>query len=272
MSVHQSPLKFSSSTTPPPENTAGDHDTTNRSNAAPKLRSRPVGEHARSFGFDWNNRAAQHRYRRELGLPDIHAAIINDDWDTARELVCAEDLGLLWFPPASHRGSPEWANALFSTNETRQHSAIIDMAIDKVSNTGTGSDVVAYGANLLTLSLLIPCPKNFRDKVFQMAAEQNSPYLHLPDGSGRTPLWIAVDKGEAGVVKFLLEAGVSPLSTCIFASEGNNGVPLACAAKKGDNEIFALCLEKVLNGFEITPYYPRESDPLHLQRWVKQKD
>ncbi len=272
MSVSQSHPKFSPSATALPVTTASDSGTTNSTSGMPQVRSRPIGEHAQSYGFKWNNRAEQHRYRRELGLPDIHAAIINGDWDTALELVCAEDLGLQWLPPASHNNSPSWTNTLFSKNETKQQFAIIDMANAKVQSTTIDPDVVAYGANLLTLSLLIPCPKVFRDKVFQIAAEQNSPYLHLPDGSGRTPLWIAVDKGDIDAVKFLLDAGASSLSSCIFASEGDNGSPLQWAATKGDKEIYALCLQMPVNNSLRSHIYYLPEDSLHLQRWAKNKD
>ncbi len=272
MSVSQSHPKFSTSATALPVTTAFDSGTTSSTSGMPQVRSRPIGEHAQSYGFKWNNRAEQHRYRRELGLPDIHAAIINGDWDTALELVCAEDLGLQWLPPASHNNSPSWTNTLFSKNETKQQFAIIDMANAKVQSTTIDPDVVAYGANLLTLSLLIPCPKVFRDKVFQIAAEQNSPYLHLPDGSGRTPLWIAVDKGDIDAVKFLLDAGASSLSSCIFASEGNKGSPLQWAATKGDKEIYALCLQMPVNNSLRSHIYYLPEDSLHLQRWAKNKD
>jgi hypothetical protein len=238
----------------------------------PQVRSRPVGEHARAAGFTWTQRAEQHRYRRELGLPEIHAAIINEDWETALELVCAEDLGLQWLPPSSHRSAPSWTTQLFSKSATNLQSTIVDIAIDKVSATSVGTEVVAYGANLITLTLLIPCPKAFRDKVFQLAASENSPYLHLPDGSGRTPLWIAIDRNDIDAVKFLLEAGASPNYVCPFASEGKNGLPLAWAATKSNNEVFALCLEKVLETYEISPWYSLELDPLRLQLWTKNKD
>ena len=42
----------------------------------PALRNRPAGWHAKSFGFDWNKRADQHKYVVKSGLPEVHAAMV----------------------------------------------------------------------------------------------------------------------------------------------------------------------------------------------------
>ena len=68
---------------------------------SPTLSARPAGWHAKSFGFDWNKRANQHKYLVKTGLPEVHAAIMNDDWDLALELICPEDFGLNWLPSTS---------------------------------------------------------------------------------------------------------------------------------------------------------------------------
>ncbi len=60
----------------------------------PALHTRPAGWHAKIFGFDWNKRAEQHKYEVKSGLPEVHAAIVNDDWDLALELICPDDFGL----------------------------------------------------------------------------------------------------------------------------------------------------------------------------------
>ena len=33
----------------------------------------------------------------------MHAAIMNDDWDLALDLICPEDFGLNWLPTTSQR-------------------------------------------------------------------------------------------------------------------------------------------------------------------------
>jgi hypothetical protein len=36
----------------------------------PALHTRPAGWHAKTFGFDWNKRADQHKYLVKSGLPE----------------------------------------------------------------------------------------------------------------------------------------------------------------------------------------------------------
>jgi hypothetical protein len=242
-----------------------------------KTHSRNVGEHARLLGYDWNKRADQHKYRTGQGLPEVHAAIINEDWDTALELMGPDDLGLMWLPPSSQRApskgadnhSSRWASVLPTTDPDKQQQAIIEMASDRVSTTTLDTNVIAYGANLLTLALLKPARQDVQEKIFQMALKHQSPYLRLPDGSGRTPLWLAVDKGNLACVETILKSGVIATEPCIFPGAGVNEHPLVLAATQGGREIFALCLESVFGEFECGNHYPLEVDHLQIRHWVQ---
>lgn len=244
---------------------------------APKTHTRNIGEHARMLGYDWNKRADQHRYRTGIGLPEVHAAIINEDWDTALELMGPDDLGLMWLPPCSQRTpskgadnhSSRWASVLPTTDPDKQQQAIIEMVSDRVSTTTLDTNVIAYGANLLTLALLKPARQDVQEKIFQMALKHQSPHLHLPDGSGRTPLWLAVDKGNLDCVETILKAGVIATEQCIFPRAGANEYPLVLAATQAGREIFALCLESVFGEFECDNHYPLELDHLQIRRWVQ---
>ncbi len=91
----------------------------------PIVNARPVGWHAKTLGFDWKRRSEQHHYRQSTGLPGVHAAVINNDWDTASELLCKEDIGMLWLPTTSQQNSAKngndteygtWASTLPSKN------------------------------------------------------------------------------------------------------------------------------------------------------------
>jgi len=77
--------------------------TNSNQTSSPALRTRPTGWHAKLFGFDWNKRSDHHKYLVKSGLPEVHAAIVNDDWDLALELIGPDDFGLVWLPPASQR-------------------------------------------------------------------------------------------------------------------------------------------------------------------------
>lgn len=247
------------------------------SHQLPKTMTRTIGQHARLLGFEWNKRADQHKYRTGLGLPEVHAAIINEDWDTALELMGPDDLGLMWLPPFSQRAPSKgadshfsrWASLLPSTDTDKQRQAIIEMVSDHVSTTTLDTNVIAYGANLLTLALLKPARKDVQEKIFQMALKHQSPYLRLPDGSGRAPLWVAVDKGNLDCIEMILKSGANAAEACIFPADGANEQPLVWAATRNSREIFALCLHSVMNEFECNNHYPIKSDPLKIRRWAQ---
>ncbi len=277
MSISQANSQSSPATPPLVTPTTTHVVISSNAHQAPKTHTRSIGEHARMLGYDWNKRADQHKYRTGLGLPEVHAAIINEDWDTALELMGPDDLGLMWLPPCSQRApskggdnhSSRWASVLPTTDPDKQQQAIIEMVSDRVSTTTLDTNVIAYGANLLTLALLKPARQDVQEKIFQMALKHQSPYLRLPDGSGRTPLWLAVDKGNLACVETILNSGVIATEPCIFPGAGANEHPLVLAATQGGREIFALCLNSVFGEFECDNHYPLESDHLQIRRWVQ---
>lgn len=101
------------------------------SSAAPSLNARPIGWHAQQLNYNWNVRGDQHKYLLANGLPEVHAAIINEDWDYASQIVCPDDLALVWKPPVSQRPptrqSPDshessWANPIVYLPEKMQRA------------------------------------------------------------------------------------------------------------------------------------------------------
>ena len=75
-------------------------DSTNRSSSnTPSMGTRPIGQHAKMLRFDWNDPSDRSKYLEETCLPEIHAAVVNDDWETAEKL-------LNW------RQSPRWPQKL----------------------------------------------------------------------------------------------------------------------------------------------------------------
>lgn len=276
MSISQTNPPPAIITTPHTPNALTNSVTTNHSHQSPKTFTRTTGQHARLLGYDWNKRSDQHKYQTALGLPVVHAAILNEDWDTALELMGPDDLGLMWLPPcgqkppskAADSHSSRWASVLPTTDPDKRQQAIIQMVSDRVSATTLDTNVIAYGANLLTLALLKPARKDVQEKIFRMALEHHSPYLHLPDGSGRTPLWIAVDKDNLACVELILKSGTTATKPCIFPGDGTNQYPLVRAATQGCREIYALCLESVMNEFECGHYYPLDKDYLQIRRWA----
>ena len=242
----------------------------------PALRNRPAGWHANSFGFNWNIRADQHKYLVKSGLPEVHAAIMNDDWDLALELICPEDLGLHWLPPASQRPSkennsaldaPNWAFELESQDKAIRNNAILNMAIHVTNITSTGDNCL-YGANLLTLCLLKPARPDVLQHVIYLAKTQAPHYLNLPDAIGRTPLWVAIENQDQASVQLLLKAGANPLQDCEFSAEGELKSPLSFAAKYASKEFYRDLVRAMIDHVKDFIPYDFIKDPAHLKRWA----
>jgi hypothetical protein len=243
---------------------------------SPTLSARPAGWHAKSFGFDWNKRANQHKYLVKTGLPEVHAAIMNDDWDLALELICPEDFGLNWLPSTSQ--SPQknsrmdleasrWPVTLLSQNQDARKHAIMNMAIQTCNATSIGNKSL-YGTNLLTLCLLKPALPEAMQQVITIADKQAPQYLNLPDALGRTPLWVALENQDQASVQLLLKAGANPLQACKFSAEGEAKSPLSLAAKSANKELFRDLLRAIVEqGKKSTPYNFND-DPLFLKRWA----
>ena len=242
----------------------------------PVVHSRPAGWHAKSFGFDWNKRSDQHKYLIKSGLPEVHAAIVNDDWDLALELICPEDFGLLWLPPASqspHKNSSTdldastWTIDLLSRKEGIRNNAILQMALHNTFVTSAGDNCL-YGANLLTLCLLKPAQPNVLQHFIDLAAKEAPKYLNLPDAVGRTPLWIAIENQDQASLNLLLKMGADPLQSCKFSKQAEPKSLLSLAAKSADKQIFCdLLRATVSQEKKFTPYDFNE-DPFYLKYWA----
>ena len=265
--VHQ-PHNLTTSTTVNP--------TSSSQTPSPALRTRPSGWHAKSFGFDWNIRADQHKYLVKSGLPEVHAAIMNDDWDLALELICPEDLGLHWLPPASQRPSkknnsgldaPNWALELESQDKAIRNNAILQMALYANTITSTGDNCL-YGANLLTLCLLKPARPDAVQHVITLAKTQAPHFLNLPDAIGRTPLWVAIENQDQASVQLLLKAGANSLQDCEFSADGEPKSPLSFAAKYANKEFFRDLVRAMIDHVKDFTPYDFNKDPLFIRRWA----
>lgn len=249
-------------------------------NQPPKLKNRTVGDHAKSFGYDWKNRADHHKYVLKTGLPEVHAAILNEDWDYAGEILCAEDIGLQWLPPVSQRNSPSgfnttdgfsWPVALPGTDQDKQNRAIVEMAIEFAGTTSVAGAGCLYGANLLTLCLQLPAPADFTQRVVDMAKRHAPVYLSLPDASGRTPLYIAIERQDADQIRALLDAGADPFIQCRIG-QGETPSTYQIAMKKEYENPFSILLEKMIPRFTPDGKYSVLNDDLSLKQWVAQHD
>ena len=202
---------------------------------------------------------------------------MNDDWNLALELICPEDFGLHWLPPASQSppkngctdlDASSWTVGLLSQNKNIQNNAILAMALHNTFVTSTGDNCL-YGSNLLTLCLLKPARPDVLQHVINLAAKEAPKYLNLPDAVGRTPLWVALENQDQASVQLLLRAGANPLQACKFSSEGKPKSPLSIAAKSADKELFRDLLRATNLGKSSAPYeYDSDEDPLYVKSWA----
>ena len=248
--------------------------------SAPTLQTRKTGWHARSIDFNWDKPIDRHRYQLKTGLPLVHAAMLNGDWELALELLSPEDLGMVWLAPASQRTPPgaptalhtsRWASQLPSNNDDKRQRAILEMAID-VAGMTTVDHHILQGANLLTLCLLLTVPSTVLDKVLAVAASHAPQYLHLPDANGRTPLGVAASSSLPEVIEKLLVAGAHPLAPCVNVKTGRASNPLEIVATEAGTRAYMMMLGGLtgLGRSEFT--YPLAEDPAHVKAWLARHD
>jgi hypothetical protein len=250
--------------------------TNSNQTSPPALRTRPTGWHAKSFGFDWNKRSDHHKYLVKSGLPEVHAAIVNDDWDLALELIGPDDFGLVWLPPASQRqpqnggtdlDASTWTVDLLNKNENIRDDAILRMALH-INHVTSQDNSIFYGANFLTLCLLKPARPDVLQQIITLAATVAPKYLNLADAVGRTPLWVAIENHDQASMHLLLKAGADPLQACKFSAESEPKSPLSFVARSSDKEIFRDLLRATFDqGKKFTPY-DYSKDPLCLKLWA----
>ena len=253
-----------STTTTTTTTTTNENSSVGTSGFTPAMSARPIGEHAKTFKLDWNNPSERSKYLTETCLPEVHAAVVNDDWQTAEQILEWKDVPVLW-RSASSRGS-HWIGQLNSPDEHQQQSAITSMAAQIVSNTSIEGTGCVHGSNLLTLALLKGAPISFLSKLVKLIEQNDFHFLSYPDASGRTPLYIAVDRGDKDQVNILLSAGADPHIFCNFEGEGihcvNNSKLLLWdrsstnrisayrhAMYPGKLEIFMLLIEKLFSNW-----------------------
>lgn len=274
------PVSTDASASNLPTSTTSSTSTASGTSPQPAMQSRPTGWHAAKLELDWNERGDQNKYLLQTGLPAVHAAVVNEDWDAATDLLCTEALSPCWLPPATQRPpefktqgahSSSWAASLASTHPDLQRKAIVDMAVDRAGSTQIEGSGCLLGTNLLTLCLLKPAPTEFLRQVISLAEEFAPQVLDNPDANGRTPLSIAVERSDVQQLRMLLDAEADADVRCCYPHAGDSPAPSAyrLALKAGSHEVFSLMLEHAMSAFSDTQAYPISEDPLSLADWVK---
>jgi len=79
-----------------------------------KIANRAVGSHAQEFKLDWKKQTDQAKYLQITGLSEAHAAILNDDWETAEKMLHSVSVSEIWNYNAAD--NPGWLEDLQSPN------------------------------------------------------------------------------------------------------------------------------------------------------------
>jgi ankyrin repeat protein len=256
--------------------------------------NRPIGQHAKMLRFDWNDPSDRSKYLEVTCLPEIHAAVVNDDWETAEKLLNWKDIRVLW--KSSSRRELSHLEQLSSTDKHQQQAAITEMAANIVSNTSVDGAGCVHGCNLLTLALQKNAPIPFLRKLIQLTEKNSFSTLWSADASGRTPLYIAVERGDKEQVALLLEYDANPHILCNFQGEwyattanqpdSTLYIPSRISAYRhamdpGKSEIFSLLVEKSLSDWNSNKHAsengPKMSEfkfmmSLQLDQWASRNN
>lgn len=105
--------------------------------------------------------------------------------------------------------------------------------------------MIKYINNKITVSLLFIFSINLFTQIYGEIIDYSEPKIieakaniNAVDEDGRTPLYLAVLKGDVEVAKSLIEAGAD-----VNAVNENGQTPLYCAVLKGDFEVAKLLIE-----------------------------
>ena len=280
--------QYATITTTTTTTTTGAHLDTQTAISQPNLGTRRLGQHAKALRLNWTDPSDHSQYLEKTGLPEIHAAVLNDDWEVAEKILHWKDISVLWRSATSRESS--WLNRLSSSDEHQRQSAITDLAATIVSNTRVEGTGCVHGSNLLTLALQKGAPIAFLKKLVQLTEKNAFSNLSFPDASGRTPLYIAVERGDEEQVALLLEAGANPHILCNFQGESIFNVRNSNFIHKHSSEpkptsayrlamqsdklnIFSLLLEKTLeNSKKEKPEWKYPDPILQLKEWAARND
>ncbi len=272
-------------------NTSAATVTTTTTTTPPRMVTLPPGGHAGALGLDWQIPDDRAKYLATTGLPLIHAAVINDDWNLAETLLTAENIGKAWqFDP---RGEPRWEKALLDPDmqikkleqehegnlaivdklklQHDQKLAIIDMSFALVDGSTVKNAGCLHGANLLTLCLKKHAPTVFLKQLIASLKAHAPESLNHPDPSGRTPLYVAAEHGDKDQVMLLLAEGADPLAKCHFQQNDHpRDMPtaLAAAVSNRHEEIFEILLRQSTDATAWHKHYESGDDALCLFKWV----
>lgn len=155
---------------------------------------------------------------QKTGIPPLHQAILDGDFEMASALLASG----AWVKTEIHPPlnlENQLTTILFSLGRPRKflktHSAdatqvrnqcVVNFAL-KMQEAAPACKVQNIGTNALTLALLSDAPTEFIEDLLAVAKKQYPAILDQPDANGRTPMMVAVERGDSNMVSLLLQQG-----------------------------------------------------------------
>ncbi len=178
--------------------------------ATPVIQSKPASERSSLIRALLNE--------QKTGVPPLHQSILDGNFVMAKALLASG----AWVkteirPPLNLENQltatlfslrkPDRFLENHSTDATQvRNHCIVDLAL-KMQEASPAYKVQNVGANALTLALLCDAPIEFINDLLAVAKNQYPAILDQPDANGRTPMMIAVERGDANMVSLLLQQG-----------------------------------------------------------------
>jgi ankyrin repeat protein len=177
------------------------------------------------------------------GMLPLATACLAGNVETARVFLRR---GADLYMPSKRRTFPGGAELPLFYAVSRRRTEVVRYLVDEE---GVSPTCIIQGST----PPFIEAVRNNSSEIMEIMLRKNNINLNAQDSEGKTALLVAVHNGATGVVKLLLERGVSP-----YIADNTGNLPLHYAYSEGYLEIVALLQEAMLHPKNKTGKTPKE--------------
>lgn len=155
---------------------------------------------------------------QKTGVPPLHQAILDGDVEMAKALLASGAWVKTSIRPPLTLGNQLTATLFSLGHPTKfreahgsdvvqvRNACIVDLAIE-MQQSAPKEQIRNAGANALTLALLCGAPIDFIAHLLTVAKKQYPAIIDQADAAGRTPVMVAIERGDEQLISLLLEKG-----------------------------------------------------------------